>query len=174
MKEVRKISQCERIREIIKSNQLTQRKFAETIKVTESYVSMILKDDTINISLQLLELIEKIYGYRANWIVNGEDPKFSQVSKDANVPETNRKLVSMIEHLTEEQSKAVMAFVNSLEEIEKAIKPEPIRIERCNELTSEQQNRINTKTESYRRELADEEKGAGELSASQMQEENVI
>ena len=121
MKEVRKISQCDRLREIIKNNRLTQRKFAETIKVTESYVSMLLKDENINISLQLLELIEKIYGYNANWIVEGKEPKFSQISKDVNIPETNRKLVAMIEQLTLEQSKAVMAFVNSLEEIENAL-----------------------------------------------------
>ena len=115
------MTQCDRLREIIKSNNITQRKFAESLKVTESYVSMLLKDSSINISQQLLELIEEKYGYCAHWIVSGDDPKFSDNSKDVNLSETHRRLLSMIEQLTPEQCKAVLAFVNSLNEVERRL-----------------------------------------------------
>lgn len=75
------MNQCDRIRIILKENQLKQKQLAYAIGVSESYISILLKNPDINISQTLASLIEEKYGYSVKWILNGIEPKFKKVSK---------------------------------------------------------------------------------------------
>ncbi len=113
------MNQCERIRQILKENKLKQKQFASVIGVTESYISKLLKDPDIRLSQSLAVLIEEKYGYNAEWILNGTEPKLKQISKNNSLSEIHQKALAQLEKMNDEQVKAVLAFINSLDELEK-------------------------------------------------------
>lgn len=119
------MNQCDRIRQILKENQLKQKQFASVIGVTESYISKLLKDPNIRLSQSLAVLIEEKYGYNAQWILNGTEPKLKQISKDKSLSELHKKALAQLEKMNDEQVKAILAFINSLDELEKSLQPNP-------------------------------------------------
>lgn len=119
------MNQCERIRQILKENNLKQKQFAFAIGVTESYISKLLKDPDIRLSQSLAVLMEEKYGYNAEWILNGTEPKLKQISKDKSLSEFHQKALAQLEKMNNNQVKAVLAFINSLDELEKSLQPNP-------------------------------------------------
>lgn len=115
------MNQCDRIRQILKENKLKQKQFASVIGVTESYISKLLKDPTIQLSRSLAVLIEEKYGYNAEWVLNGIEPKLKQISKNNSLSEIHQKALAQLEKMNDEQVKAVLAFINSLDELEKTL-----------------------------------------------------
>ena len=115
------MNQCDRIRQILKENKLKQKQFASVIGVTESYISKLLKDPDIRLSQSLAVLIEEKYGYNAEWILNGTEPKLKQISKNKSLSELHQKALAQLEKMNDEQVKAVLAFINSLDELERSI-----------------------------------------------------
>lgn len=119
------MNQCDRIRQILKENKLKQKQLASVIGVTESYISKLLKDPNIRLSQSLAALIEEKYGYSAGWVLNGTEPKFKRVSRDSSLSELHQKALAQLEKMNDEQVKAVLAFINSLDELEKSLQPAP-------------------------------------------------
>lgn len=109
----------ERIKLIIQENGLKQKELASDIGVSESYISMLLKKPDINLSHTLAALIEEKYGYNSAWVLNGTEPKLKQISKNRTLSEIHQKALAQLEKMNDEQVKAVIAFINSLDEIEK-------------------------------------------------------
>ncbi len=114
------MNQCDRIRTVLQENNLKQRQFAFEVSITESYVSKLLKDPKIRLSQSLASLIEEKYGYNADWILNGTEPKIKQISKNKALSEIHQKALAQLEKMNIEQVKAVLAFINSLDEIEES------------------------------------------------------
>lgn len=114
------MNQCERIKLILQENQLKQKQLASEIGVTESYISKLLKDPNIRLSQSLATLIEEKYGYNTDWILSGIEPKLKQISKNKTLSELHQKALAQLEKMSEEQIKALLAFINSLEEVEKS------------------------------------------------------
>lgn len=110
----------ERISEIIKENHLKQKELAALMGVTESYVSTLLSGRNRNISVSVANLIEEKLGYNAHWLLSDEKPKYKQMSKNPNLSSIHRQVISQLEKMNDEQAKAVLAFINSLEDIEKS------------------------------------------------------
>ena len=115
------MNQCDRIKLILQENKLKQKQFAAEIGVSESYISMLLKKPDINLSQSLAALIEEKYGYNCDWVLNGTEPKLKQISKNKSLSEFHQKALSQLERMNDEQIKAVLAFINSLEEIENSL-----------------------------------------------------
>lgn len=113
------MNQCDRIRLILQENKLKQKQLAEELGVTESYISKLLKEPEIHLSQSLASLIEEKYGYNAIWILNGDEPKLKQISKNRTLSELHQKALVQLERMSDTQVKAVLAFINSLDEIEK-------------------------------------------------------
>lgn len=108
----------ERIKLILKENNLKQKELASEIGVSESYISMLLKKPDINLSNSLAALIEEKYGYNASWVLYGTEPKLKQVSKNKSLSEIHQKALAQLEKMNDEQVKAVIAFINCLDEVE--------------------------------------------------------
>lgn len=118
------MNQCDRIRLILQENSLKQKEFAFEIGISESYVSMLLKNPNINLSQSLAALIEEKYGYNSDWILHGIEPKFRQISKNKALSELHQRALSQLEKMNDEQIKAVLAFINSLNEVESFFPPQ--------------------------------------------------
>lgn len=124
------MNQCDRIGQILKENKLKQKQLASAIGATESYISKLLKDPDIRLSQSLAVLIEEKYGYNAEWILNGVEPKLKQISKDKSLTEMHQKALAQLEKMNDEQVKAVLAFINSLDELEKSFQSTPNNAEK--------------------------------------------
>lgn len=110
----------DRLQLVLDEQHLKQKEFASTIKVTESYVSNMLRGKRSNISESLAMLIEQTYGYSAQWILTGEGDRYST---QANIPELSpakRRVIAEIEKMSEAELDAVRVFINSLDEYKKA------------------------------------------------------
>ena len=100
----------ERISAIIKENHLKQKELAALMGVTESYVSTLLSGRNRNIKL----------GYNAQWLLSGDEPKYKQLSKNPNLSDIHRQVILQLEKMPESEIRAVLAFINSLDDIEKS------------------------------------------------------
>ena len=112
----------ERIALIIKENHLKQKELANTIGVSEVYISTLLSGKNKNVSNSVANLVEEKLGYSAKWILSGEGPKYKQISRDPNISDVHRKVIFLIEKMPDQQIKAVLAFIESLEKVESALK----------------------------------------------------
>ena len=119
------VNQCDRIRLILKENNLKQKQLAAEIGVTESYISILLKKPEVRLSRSLAVLIEEKYGYNAEWILAGTEPKLKQISKNRSLSEIQQRALAQLEKMDDTQVKAVLAFINSLEEIDRLFSNEP-------------------------------------------------
>ena len=113
------MDQCERIRLILEENHLKQRQFAAGIGVTESYVSKLLKDPDIRLSQTLAALVEERYGYSAQWLLEGREPKLRQADRTGELSELHRRALARLEKMDLWQVRAVLAFIDSLEEVQR-------------------------------------------------------
>lgn len=112
----------ERIAVIIAENHLKQKELATIMGVTESYVSTLLSGRrSTNLSTSVANLIEEKLGYNAQWVLTGEEPKFKKVSNNPNISDTHRRVIMQLEKMSDAQVRAVLAFMNSLDEVEKNI-----------------------------------------------------
>lgn len=109
----------ERIRLIIKENNLRQKEFAKSINVTESYISKLLSGES-GLSNSTATLIEERYGYATDWILNGNEPKVKQTSKSKDLSPVQRKVIAEIEQMDEPDLIALKAFITSLDEYKKS------------------------------------------------------
>lgn len=114
------MNQCDRLRVILKERQLKQKQLATELGVTESYISKLLRDPNIRLSQSLATLIEEKYGYLSDWILNGKEPKIKQISSNKSLSEFHQRALAQLEKMNDEQVKAVLAFINSLDDIERS------------------------------------------------------
>ncbi|MGI5860249.1 MAG: XRE family transcriptional regulator, partial [Tepidanaerobacteraceae bacterium] len=70
------------------------------------------------LSQPLANLIEEKYGYNAHWILTGKGSKLRQVGKNPDLSHIHKKAIMRIEKMSDEQIKAVLAFIKYLEEVE--------------------------------------------------------
>ena len=110
----------DRIRLILDEKHIKQKDLASTIKVTESYVSNILKGKRCNISEALALLIEQAYGYSAQWVLTGEGDCYVSKSNASDLSPAKKRLIAEIEKMSEPELDAIKVFIDSLEGYKKA------------------------------------------------------
>jgi transcriptional regulator with XRE-family HTH domain len=112
----------ERIALIIEENCLKQKELAILMGVTESYVSTLLSGRNPNLSTPVANLIEEKLGYSAQWILSGSEPKFKRGNNGLNLSDMHQKAIFQLEKMSDEQVRAVLVFLDSLDEIQSAFK----------------------------------------------------
>lgn len=112
------MSLSDRIRIIISENGLSQKEFAKSINVTESYISKLIRGDS-GLSKSTATLIEERYGYNVNWIVDGTEPRMKQDGKMKELTPIQRQIIFDIQQMSERDLIAVKSFISTLEEYKK-------------------------------------------------------
>jgi len=110
----------DRMQIILNEQHLRQKDLASAIKVTESYVSNILKGKRNNISEALAMLIGQTYGYSVQWILNGEGERCVAQSNGQELSPVKKRLIAEIEKMSDAELNAVKVFIDSLDEYKKA------------------------------------------------------
>lgn len=110
----------DRLQLVLNEQHIKQKDLASAIKVTESYVSNMLKGKRNNISDALALLIEQTYGYSAQWILTGNGERYVTQSNIPELSPTKKRLIAEIEKMSEPELDAVKVFIDSLDEYKKA------------------------------------------------------
>lgn len=105
----------ERLNYIFKETKMKQREFAESIGISQNYLSQLLSGKRSAISESLALLIQERYGYSAQWIMTGEGEKFKRMERTFLKEVAKKKIMD----LTEDEAKAVLAFLSSIDEVKK-------------------------------------------------------
>lgn len=110
----------DRIRLILDERHIRQKDLAGAIKVTESYVSNMLKGKRCNISESLALLIEQAYGYSARWVLTGEGERYVSKAEAPGLSPARKRLIAEIEKMSEAELDAVKVFIDSMDGYRKA------------------------------------------------------
>lgn len=110
----------DRIRLILEEQHMKQKDLASAIKVTEGYVSNMVKGKRCNISEALALLIEQAYGYSAQWVLTGEGDCYVSRSHTSDLSSTKKRLIAEIEKMSEPDLDAIKVFIDSLDDYKKA------------------------------------------------------
>jgi transcriptional regulator with XRE-family HTH domain len=102
----------DRMRIIVNECGLKQKAFAQSINVTDSYISKLMRDESGMANSTAL-LIEQLYGYSKEWIITGKDPKML-AGRGRNVTGLQKKIIMDVEQMNEGELRAVLAFIESL------------------------------------------------------------
>lgn len=108
----------DRIKTILVENKLKQKDFAKSINVTESYISKLLRSES-GLSRSTAALIEELYGYSADWILEGKEPKLKLPNRETGLTLIQKKIIADIEQMDKAELIAVRAFIHSLGEYQK-------------------------------------------------------
>jgi transcriptional regulator with XRE-family HTH domain len=100
------------MRIIINESGLKQKEFAKSIKVTDSYISKVIRDES-GMSNRTAMAIEQLYGYSYDWIVKGKDPKMLS-GRGRNLTSLQRKIIMDVEQMNESELRALLAFIETL------------------------------------------------------------
>lgn len=107
-------SLAQRIKQICKETGLKQKDLAALLGVSASFISALSTGRNLAISIPLAESIETKLGYRTEWLLKGTEPKMKTYSKAPGLSDMHQRAIAAVEKLTEEQARAVLAFINYL------------------------------------------------------------
>lgn len=97
---------AERIKTIIKNQNMKQAEFAKALGVSANYISLIVTGRKQNVSLTFAKLIESLYGYPSEWVLHGK----LQDSEES----IRMKLVNVISKMSEEELQKLEQFIKLL------------------------------------------------------------
>ena len=98
---------AERIKIIIKEQNLKQSEFADALGVSANYISLLVTGRKNNVSLTFAKLIDALFGYPANWVLTGE---FDE--SDSNI---RHRIIQIISKMPENELLKLEQFLNLFE-----------------------------------------------------------
>ena len=105
----------ERIQIILKERHIKQVEFAKALGISANYVNLLANDKKTSISDTLAKLIEETYGYSAQWLAEGVGEK----NVDSSVSASKAEVLKKIKKMSDNEVKATLAFVKTLESVNK-------------------------------------------------------
>lgn len=102
----------ERLKILLRELGISQRQFALQIGIDAGYFSRILSGKAIP-SSKILLLIESVFNVNKEWMENGSGEIFSS----KRVPAVKKQILQTLDELSEEQLRAVLAFIKYLSDI---------------------------------------------------------
>jgi transcriptional regulator with XRE-family HTH domain len=110
--DVADITVSDRISTILREKNLTQKEFADSIFVSGSYISRLLKKE-LGIAKTTAMLIEHIHGYSMEWILRGTGMKLVPGAPKALSP-IQRKLIDEIAGMTDDELFFISVYIEAV------------------------------------------------------------
>ena len=98
-----------RIRQIIRESGVKQVEFAQSLGISANYVYLLTSGRKTAISETLARLIERVYGYPADWVLQGEEGGGRPVHG------LQAEVLQRVECMSEPELRAVADFIRSME-----------------------------------------------------------
>lgn len=101
----------DRLKRLLAELGLSQRQFAMKLNLNPGYFSRIIQGKAVPPE-RILLLIESVFHVNRKWLDHGEGPIF----EDSVLSKTRQQVLDLIKELDEEQVKAVLAFLQYLQQ----------------------------------------------------------
>lgn len=98
-----------RIRQIIRESGVKQVEFPQSLGISANYVYLLTSGRKTAISETLARLIERVYGYPADWVLQGEEGGGRPVHG------LQAEVLQRVERMSEPELRAVADFIRSME-----------------------------------------------------------
>lgn len=109
----RQTTLAERLKWIITEKELKQNEFAKTLGVSANYIYLLTSGRKMNISETLAKLIEKTYGYPAQWVLAGDT-----VSELDSKRELQAGMLEKLQAMNRSELLTVAEFIHTLSDKE--------------------------------------------------------
>lgn len=106
-----------RFQKIFNEQKLKRKEFAAELKITESYLSNLLRGKRSIISESLASLIQEKFGYSMQWVLTGKGDMYKRADKSASLSPLHRKAIAQIESMNANELGAILSFMTFLEGI---------------------------------------------------------
>jgi DNA-binding CsgD family transcriptional regulator len=110
-----------RVSKILREQKLKSVDFARTLGISANYVSLLINGKKTMISQPLARLIETTYGYRAEWILTGEEP----IRRELPLIRLQEDMLEKIRRMDGGELRAVAAYIRVMNGVADETAPTP-------------------------------------------------
>lgn len=115
----------EKLNYLMKKNHLNKSTLSKACNIPYTTIDGWYKKGYEGLKLTTLRKLAEYFGTSLDYWASENTDAAAQISKDKSLSEIHQKALAQLEKMNDEQVKAVLAFINSLDELEKSLQPAP-------------------------------------------------
>lgn len=115
----------EKLNYLMEKNHLNKSTLSKSCNIPYTTIDGWYKKGYEGLKLTTLRKLAEYFGTSLDYWASESNDAAVQISKDKSLSEIHQKALAQLEKMNDEQVKAVLAFINSLDELEKAFQPNP-------------------------------------------------
>lgn len=113
----------EKLNYLMEKNHLNKSTLSKACNIPYTTIDGWYKKGYEGLKLTTLRKLAEYFGTSLDYWASENNDFAYQVSKDKSLSEIHQKVLAQLEKMNDEQVKAVLAFINSLDELEKSLQP---------------------------------------------------
>ncbi len=115
----------EKLNYLMEKNHLNKSTLSKACNIPYTTIDGWYKKGYEGLKLTTLRKLAEYFGTSLDYWASENTDAAAQISKDKSLSEIHQKALAQLEKMNDEQVKAVLAFINSLDELEKSLQPTP-------------------------------------------------
>lgn len=115
----------EKLNYLMEKNHLNKSTLSKSCNIPYTTIDGWYKKGYEGLKLTTLRKLAEYFGTSLDYWASESNDAAVQISKDKSLSEIHQKALAQLEKMNDEQVKAVLAFINSLDELEKSFQPNP-------------------------------------------------
>lgn len=115
----------EKLNYLMEKNHLNKSTLSKACNIPYTTIDGWYKKGYEGLKLTTLRKLAEYFGTSLDYWASENTDAAAQISKDKSLSEIHQKALAQLEKMNDEQVKAVLAFINSLDELEKSLQPDP-------------------------------------------------
>jgi predicted transcriptional regulator len=113
----------EKLNYLMEKNHLNKSTLSKACNIPYTTIDGWYKKGYEGLKLTTLRKLAEYFGTSLDYWASENTDAAAQISKDKSLSEIHQKALAQLEKMNDEQVKAVLAFINSLDELEKSFQP---------------------------------------------------
>lgn len=115
----------EKLDYLMEKNHLNKSTLSKACNIPYTTIDGWYKKGYEGLKLTTLRKLAEYFGTSLDYWASENNDSTAQISKDKSLSEIHQKALAQLKKMNDEQVKAVLAFINSLDELEKSFQPTP-------------------------------------------------
>lgn len=115
----------EKLNYLMEKNHLNKSTLSKACNIPYTTIDGWYKKGYEGLKLTTLRKLAEYFGTSLDYWASENTDAAAQITKDKSLSEIHQKALAQLEKMNDEQVKAVLAFINSLDELEKSLQPTP-------------------------------------------------
>ena len=115
----------EKLDYLMEKNHLNKSTLSKVCNIPYTTIDGWYKKGYEGLKLTTLRKLAEYFGTSLDYWASENNDSTAQISRDKSLSEIHQKALAQLKKMNDEQVKAVLAFINSLDELEKSFQPTP-------------------------------------------------